>query len=79
MVSTWRYYSFKGLSLRRPRTPLIIIVLGGLVYGIWNYGHVVLPIMAATYVGSGIAIRLGGIIRRHLRHAPPPTPEHQIG
>ena len=80
MVSTWRYYSFKGLSLRRPRTPLIIIVLGGLVYAIWNYGHVVLPIMAATYVGSGIAIRAGGIIRRHLRHAPPPpAPEHQIG
>src|SRR5580692_11178349 len=29
MVSTWRYYSFKGLSLRQPRTPLIIIVIGG--------------------------------------------------
>lgn len=79
MVSTWRYYSFKGLSLRQPRTPLIIIVLGGLVYGIWNYGHVVLPAMAAAYVGSGILIRAGGVIRRHLKHAPPPAPEHQVG
>jgi hypothetical protein len=43
MVSTWRYYSFKGLSLRQPHTPLIVIVVGGLVYAIWNYGHVVLP------------------------------------
>jgi CDP-diacylglycerol--serine O-phosphatidyltransferase len=81
MVSTWRYYSFKGLSLRQPRTPLIVILIGCLVFAIWNYGHVVLPLMAACYVGSGIAIRLGGLIRRRLRHTPdtPGTPEHQIG
>ena len=83
MVSTWRYYSFKGLSLRQPRTPLIVIVLGGLVYGIWNYGHLVLPVMAAAYVGSGIAIRAGGIVRRHVLRrrlgAPPNVPERQVG
>ena len=84
MVSTWRYYSFKGLSLRQPHTPLIVIVVGGLVFAIWNYGHVVLPIMAAIYVGSGIAIRVGGIVRRHvlrrrLGGAPPNAPEHQVG
>ncbi len=84
MVSTWRYYSFKGLSLRQPYSPLIVIVIGALVYAIWNYGHVVLPIMAATYVGGGIAIRLGGIIRRYVtapprRTRPPRHPEHQIG
>jgi len=84
MVSTWRYYSFKGLSLRQPRTPLIVILLGGLVYAIWNYGHVVLPIMAALYVGSGIAIRVGGVVRRHVMRrrlpgAPPSVPEHQVG
>jgi CDP-diacylglycerol---serine O-phosphatidyltransferase len=82
MVSTWRYYSFKGVSLRQPRTPLIVIVVGGLVYAIWNYGHVVLPIMAVTYVGSGIAIRLGGIFRRRVMHRvdhTPTAPEHQIG
>jgi len=83
MVSTWRYYSFKGLSLRQPHTPLIVIVVGGLVFAIWNYGHVVLPVMAAFYVGSGIAIRLGGIVRRRvIRHrlgAPPAAPERQVG
>src|ERR1017187_3341628 len=84
MVSTWRSYSFKGLSLRQPHTPLIVIVVGGLVFAIWNYGHVVLPIMAAIYVGSGIAIRVGGIVRRHLLRrrlggAPPNVPEHQVG
>src|ERR1700690_3070286 len=84
MVSTWRYYSFKGFSLRQPHTPLIVIVVGGLVYAIWNYGHVVLPGMAAVYVGSGIAIRVGGIVRRHVLRrrragAPPKVPEHQVG
>ncbi|MGA2133391.1 MAG: phosphatidylcholine/phosphatidylserine synthase [Bryobacteraceae bacterium] len=82
MVSTWRYYSFKGLSLRQPRTPLIIILLGALVYAIWNYGHLVLPVMAFCYVGSGIAIRLGGVFRRRvLRRADgaPSAPEHQVG
>lgn len=83
MVSTWRYYSFKGLSLRQPHTPLIIILVGALVYAIWVYGHVVLPVMATLYVGSGIAIRAGGIIRRRILRrglsAPPSTPEHQVG
>ncbi len=83
MVSTWRYYSSKGLSLRQPHTPLIVIVVGALVYAIWNYGHVVLPAIAATYVGSGIAIRIGGVIRRNVNKrrlgAPPHAPERQIG
>jgi len=83
MVSTWRYHSIKGITLRRPFTPLIIILLGGLVYAIWNYGHVVLPLMAYAYVGSGIAIRAGGILRRHVfrrhMHPAPPAPEQQVG
>jgi CDP-diacylglycerol---serine O-phosphatidyltransferase len=79
MVSTWRYYSFKGISLSRPYTPLIIIFLSGLIYAIWNYGQIVLLIMAVLYVGSGVAIRLGGILRRRLRRNPrPPAPEHQV-
>jgi CDP-diacylglycerol---serine O-phosphatidyltransferase len=80
MVSTWRYYSFKGISLTRPYTPLLIIVLGAFIYAIWNYSQAVLLAMAASYVASGIAIRVGGILRRRLRHAPHPgAPEHQIG
>jgi CDP-diacylglycerol--serine O-phosphatidyltransferase len=82
MVSTWRYYSFKGISLRQPHTPLIIILLGALVFAIWNYGHFVLPVMAVGYVSSGIAIRLGGVFRRRVLHRAdraPRAPEHQIG
>lgn len=82
MVSTWRYFSFKGLHLTKARSPLLIVVLGALIYAIWNWPQPVLLAMAVFYVGSGIVIRIGGIVRRRLRHTPPqhPTaPEHQIG
>jgi CDP-diacylglycerol--serine O-phosphatidyltransferase len=80
MISTWRYYSFKGIALNKAYSPLIIILLGGFIYALWNYSHAVLLIVAVTYVGSGIVIRIGGIIRRRLRHTPAqPQPEHQIG
>jgi CDP-diacylglycerol--serine O-phosphatidyltransferase len=80
MVSTWRYYSFKGISLSKPYTPLILILLGGFIYAIWNYAQVVLLALSIAYVSSGIITRLGGIVRRRLRHpGPPPAPEHQLG
>jgi hypothetical protein len=58
-----------------------IIVLGALMYLIWLAPQVVLLILATVYVSSGIVIRIGGIMRRHLRHARPPrpSPEHQVG
>src|SRR5215469_4808333 len=83
MVSTWRYYSFKGINLNKAYSPLIIIVIGGLIYATWNYSETVLLALAVAYVGSGIVIRVGGIIRRRLRPGPPPahpiSPEHQVG
>jgi CDP-diacylglycerol--serine O-phosphatidyltransferase len=79
MVSTWRYYSFKDLNLMRPRSPLTIILVGGLIYLVWNYSQPVLLICAASYVASGIVIRIGGIVRRYLRPTRPEHPEHQVG
>jgi CDP-diacylglycerol---serine O-phosphatidyltransferase len=72
MVSTWRYYSFKGISLSKPHTPLLIILIGGFIYLTWNWPQPVLLAMPAAYVASGILTRIGGIIRRRLRHPPPP-------
>src|ERR1035438_2997269 len=71
-VSTWRYDSFKGLKLHKARSPLILILLGAFIYGTWNYGQALLLAIAATYVASGIVIRIGGIVRRRLHHVPPP-------
>ena len=83
MVSTWRYPSFKEISLTGPRSPLTVILFGALIYLIWNYSQPVLLGLAAAYVGTGIVIRAAGIIRRRFRpHNPPPQPappqpEHQ--
>src|SRR5512140_3694969 len=60
MVSTWRYFSFKGLHLTKARSPLLIVVFGALIYAIWNWPQPVLLAMALFYVGSGIFIRIGG-------------------
>jgi len=80
MVSTWRYYSFKGIGLSKPYTPLIIILAGAVIYGLWNYSQPMWLALAGGYVASGILIRIGGVIRRRLRPAPAPrAPEHQVG
>jgi CDP-diacylglycerol--serine O-phosphatidyltransferase len=65
MVSTWRYWSFKELNLLRPRSPILLVMAGCGIYAIWNWSQPVLLLLATAYVGSGIAIRGGGIIRRY--------------
>jgi len=79
MVSTWRYPSFKDIQLLRPRSPLILISWGALIYLIWHYPQPMLLAMATTYVASGIIIRIGGILRRRFRRTPPHAPETQLG
>ena len=75
MVSTWRYPSFKDLSFAQPRSPLSIILICALIYLVVNFSKPVLLILAVAYVGSGIAIRIGGLVRRWFR--PPPRPPQQ--
>jgi CDP-diacylglycerol--serine O-phosphatidyltransferase len=79
MVSTWRYWSFKDLNLMRPRSTLILVLMGGIIYAIWNWSEPVLLVLASLYVGSGIAIRLGGIVRRRFPSHPTNPPETQLG
>ncbi len=67
MVSTWRYRSFKDFNLLRPRSPLTVILLGSLIYMIWNYSQPVLLGMGAAYVASGVVVRIGGVARRRFR------------
>jgi CDP-diacylglycerol--serine O-phosphatidyltransferase len=78
MVSTWRYQSFKDIQLLRPRSPLTVILWGSLIYLLATYTEPVLLAMTTAYVSSGIIVRIGGAIRRRMRHASP-QPEHQIG
>jgi CDP-diacylglycerol--serine O-phosphatidyltransferase len=78
MVSTWRYPSFKDLSLIRPRSPLTYLPIIILLYLIWDLSQPVLLGMSLCYALSGIVIRAGGIVRRRLR-PPQREPEHQVG
>ncbi len=54
MVSTWRYPSFKQVNISKPRTPLIVLLIGGIAFVIWEWSQPVL---------------IGGIVRLpHERH-----------
>jgi CDP-diacylglycerol--serine O-phosphatidyltransferase len=82
MVSTWRYHSFKGVNLSKAYSPLLILLVAAFIYAIWNYGKPVLLVIASAYVASGIAIRVGGIVRRRVVRVPgrvPPPQEHGVG
>src|SRR5581483_2146053 len=70
MVSTWRYPSFKQINVTKPRSPLVVLVVGGAAVLLWNWAQPVLLAVASAYVVSGIAIRVGGLIRRHKRSRP---------
>ena len=78
MVSTWRYRSLKDVQLLRPLSPLTVILWGALCYLIWNFSQPVLLGIACFYVGSGIVVRLGGALKRRLRHRHP-QPQGQLG
>ncbi len=69
MVSTWRYPSFKDLTLTRPRSPLTFVLVASVIYLISFFSKPVLLAAAAIYVLSGIVIRLGG-------HGAPPLQAH---
>jgi CDP-diacylglycerol---serine O-phosphatidyltransferase len=67
MVCTWRYRSFKDLNLMRPRSPILLVFLASLIYMIWSYSQVMLLTLGVLYVGSGLVVRIGGLIRRAFR------------
>ena len=64
MVSTWRYRSFKDFNLVSPRSPRSLILMTMTIYLIWNFSKPALLGLSIAYVGSGIVIRIGGVVRR---------------
>jgi len=44
----------------RPRGPLIVVVLGFVIYAIWNFSQIFLLLLSTGYVLSGILVRLAG-------------------
>lgn len=66
MISSWRYRSFKDFSLVSPRSPSSVVLIGVLLYLMWNFSKAVLLALAVVYVGSGIVVRIGGLFRRRV-------------
>ena len=64
MVSRWRYYSFKNIDLRKKRTFVVVIGAAGMVALIWFYSHVVLLVIAVSYMLSGALSKLTHLLRR---------------
>jgi CDP-diacylglycerol--serine O-phosphatidyltransferase len=81
MISTWRYWSAKELNLLRPRSPILLVGMGIVLFAVLNWSKPVLLIITASYAASGVLVRIGGLIRRYTRPAPhPPRPqESQVG
>ena len=75
MVSTWRYYSFKELDLRRKRKFVVVLVVGMIFAGIWFYSQPVLMAIASTYVLSGVYLKLSQALRRSPSETPAPAKE----
>lgn len=79
MVSTWRYPSAKQINVSKPRTPLFVLIIGCIAFLIWEWAQPFLLAAACAYVGSGIVIRLGGLLRKRKRSRPPAQlPEQQV-
>jgi CDP-diacylglycerol--serine O-phosphatidyltransferase len=72
MVSTWRYYSFKALDLRKRQKFAVVVVMGTIVGLIWFYSKPVLLLIATTYLLSGVIAKLSHSFRRGraTSHAP---------
>ncbi|HLE19777.1 MAG TPA: CDP-diacylglycerol--serine O-phosphatidyltransferase [Vicinamibacteria bacterium] len=73
MVSTLRYYSFKDIDLRGRHPYLVILLLALLFVTIGTHPQVMLLSMSVTYLVSGLALKVYGLLRRsHFAAASPP-------
>jgi CDP-diacylglycerol---serine O-phosphatidyltransferase len=70
MVSTWRFFSLKGINFSQPQNFRWLIVMGAVIGLIWFSSQYVLFLLALVYILSGVLARLSFVFRRP--PAPPP-------
>jgi CDP-diacylglycerol---serine O-phosphatidyltransferase len=75
MVSTWRFFSLKGINFRAPQNFRWIIAIGGIIALIWFSSEYVLFALALVYILSGVLARLSFVFRRSSLPPPPPQDE----
>jgi CDP-diacylglycerol--serine O-phosphatidyltransferase len=73
MVSKIRYYSFKGLDLRRRQSPLAILLVALVIVAIFTHPQFMLLAMATAYVVHGLLLKVWSLFFRP--KAPAPSPE----
>jgi len=66
MISRWRYRSFKDIQLLRPRSPLLVVAAGSIIYAVWQYPRPALLALSLAYCGSGVLVGFCGSIWRRL-------------
>ncbi len=71
MVSTWRFFSFKGINFRQPQNFRWIIVMGISIALIILSSQYVLFALALIYILSGVIARLYFVFRRPTVPPPP--------
>ena len=75
MVSTWRFFSLKGINFRQPQNFRWIIAMGAAVLLIMFASQYVLFALALVYILSGVLARLSFVFRRPTLPPPPPHDE----
>ncbi len=75
MVSTWRFFSLKGINFRQPQNFRWIIVMGVAITLIILSSQYVLFGIALVYILSGVIARLSFVFRRSTVPPPPPQDE----
>lgn len=70
MVSSWRFFSPKGLKLRSRHPFRVIVVVAAILAGIWEMSRPFLLVFALTYMCAGILWRLQWVFRK--KNEPPP-------
>ncbi len=75
MVSTWRFFSLKGINFRQPQNFRWLIVIGLVMALIWFSSQYVLFALALIYILSGVLARLSFVFRRPTVPPPPPQDE----
>ncbi len=71
MVSTWRFFSLKGINFRQPQNFRWLIAIGLTIALIWVASQYVLFALALIYILSGVLARLSFVFRRPTLPPPP--------
>ncbi len=71
MVSTWRFFSTKGIKVRSRHPFWVVVVVAVIIALAWELSRPFLLVLALTYMLSGILWRLQWIFRRRGGPRPP--------